>query len=150
MIQSSPNTGYHKIFPHIKVNVLMTVDCRFKLWTVFARSNAAIVGSNPTRSTDVCVCVCVTLCLGSGLATGWSPVQGVLPTVWKRLRKWRRGQGPTKGCRAIDEWMNEFINLKKMFRFKPACQFAERYHSAVRWALNTKYPVSANFCKLNE
>jgi hypothetical protein len=31
----------------------------------------------------VCVCMCVFLCLctGSGLATSWSPAQGVLPTV---------------------------------------------------------------------
>jgi hypothetical protein len=28
-------------------------------------------------------CVCVALCVGSGLATGLSPVQGVLPTVLK-------------------------------------------------------------------
>jgi hypothetical protein len=27
-------------------------------------------------------CVCV-LCVGSGLATGWSPIQGILPTVQK-------------------------------------------------------------------
>jgi hypothetical protein len=26
-------------------------------------------------------CVCAVLCVGSGLATGWSPVQGVLPSV---------------------------------------------------------------------
>jgi hypothetical protein len=42
------------------------------------------VGSNPTRSMDVCVrlfCVCVLLCVRSGLATGWSPVEGVLPSV---------------------------------------------------------------------
>jgi hypothetical protein len=26
-------------------------------------------------------CICVFLCVGSGLAIGWSPVQGVLPTV---------------------------------------------------------------------
>jgi hypothetical protein len=34
---------------------------------------------------DVCVClfcVCVDLCVGSGLATGWSPIQGVLPTMY--------------------------------------------------------------------
>jgi hypothetical protein len=41
---------------------------------------------------DVCVrlfCVCVVLCLGRGLATGWFPVQGVLPTVYriKKLKK---------------------------------------------------------------
>jgi hypothetical protein len=41
----------------------------------------------------VCLfCVCVVLCVGSGLATGWSPVQGVLPTVYriKKLKKWPR------------------------------------------------------------
>jgi hypothetical protein len=46
------------------------------------------VGSNPIWGMNVSVrlfCVCVVLCAGSGLATGWSPVQG-----------------PTKGCRAID------------------------------------------------
>jgi hypothetical protein len=31
-------------------------------------------------------CVCVVLCLGRGLATSWSPVQGVLPSV--RSRNW--------------------------------------------------------------
>jgi hypothetical protein len=41
-----------------------------------SRSNTAIVGSNSTWSMDVCVplcCVYVVLCIGSGLATGWSP-----------------------------------------------------------------------------
>jgi hypothetical protein len=41
--------------------------------TVFARSNAGILGSNPIRGMDVCArlfCVCVVLCVGSGLATG--------------------------------------------------------------------------------
>jgi hypothetical protein len=28
-------------------------------WTVFARPNAGIVGSNPIQGMDVCVCVCV-------------------------------------------------------------------------------------------
>jgi hypothetical protein len=65
----------------------VTVTARSKAWTVFARSNAGIVGSNPTQGMDVlCVCmclfcVCVVLCLGSGLATGWSLVQGALPAV---------------------------------------------------------------------
>jgi hypothetical protein len=64
---------------------------RSKAWTVFARSNAEIVGSNPTQGMDVCVyCVFV---LGNGLATGWSLVQGVLPTLY-RLENWKSGQGP--------------------------------------------------------
>jgi hypothetical protein len=41
--------------------------------SVSARSNAGVVGSNPTQGMDICVCVysvCVVLCVGSGLATG--------------------------------------------------------------------------------
>jgi hypothetical protein len=55
-------------------------------------------GSNPTRCMNVCVClfwVCVLLCVSSGLATDWSPIQGVLPTAY-RLRNWKRGQGPQR------------------------------------------------------
>jgi hypothetical protein len=37
----------------------ITVAARSKVWTVFARSNAGIVGSNPTRGLDVCVCVLI-------------------------------------------------------------------------------------------
>jgi hypothetical protein len=51
---------------------------RSEACTVFARSEAAIMGSNPTQGMDlwcVCVCVCafvcvyVVLCLGRGIAT---------------------------------------------------------------------------------
>jgi hypothetical protein len=92
----------------------ITVAARSEAWTVFARSNAGVVGSNPTQGMNVCLrlfCVCVALCVGRGLATGWSLVQGDLPIVWNRLRNWRRGQGPTKGYRAIDdEWVSEWMN----------------------------------------
>jgi hypothetical protein len=60
------------------------MDGRSKAWTVFARSNVGIVDSNPTQGMDVCVCVytvCVVLCVGSGIATGSSLVQGVLPSM---------------------------------------------------------------------
>jgi hypothetical protein len=40
--------------------------------------------------------ICVALCLGSGLTTGWSLVQGVLPSE-KWLRNWIRGLGPWMG-----------------------------------------------------
>jgi hypothetical protein len=30
---------------------------RSKAWTVFARTNTVIVGSNPTQDMDACVCV---------------------------------------------------------------------------------------------
>jgi hypothetical protein len=44
------------------------------------------------------LCVCVVVCVVSGLATGWSPVQGVLPSVY-RIKKPKNGHGP-KGHRA--------------------------------------------------
>jgi hypothetical protein len=81
-----------------------TVAAPFKAWTVFALSNAVIVGSNPTQGIDACVLlfrVCVILCAGSDLATGWSSVQVALPTVY-RIKNLKSGQGSTKGCRAID------------------------------------------------
>jgi hypothetical protein len=50
--------------------------------------------------------VCVVLYVGSGLATGWSLVQEVLPSVCS-IMKLKSGQGTTKGCRATNEW-NKF------------------------------------------
>jgi hypothetical protein len=44
-----------------------TVAARSKAWTVFARSDAEIVGSNPTQGMNVCVYS--VFVLGSGLAT---------------------------------------------------------------------------------
>jgi hypothetical protein len=35
--------------------IAITVAARFKAWTVFARSNTGVVGSNATRGIDVCV-----------------------------------------------------------------------------------------------
>jgi hypothetical protein len=56
---------------------------------------------------DVCVCVrlfcvCVFLCVGRGLATCWSLVQGVLQSV-NKITKLNKGQGPTKGRTVIKE-----------------------------------------------
>jgi hypothetical protein len=82
-----------------------TVAARSKAWTVFSRSNAGMVGSNPTQGMDVCVrlfCVCVGLRVGSGLATGWSPVQGVLPIVDRIKKLKKRQRSNKKDCRAID------------------------------------------------
>jgi hypothetical protein len=50
-----------------------------------------------SHSRHVCLCVrlfCV--CVGSGLATGSSPVQGVLPTVF-RIKKLKTRPKPNKG-----------------------------------------------------
>jgi hypothetical protein len=82
--------------------MMITVAARSEAWTVFARSNTGIMGSNPTWGTDVCVhlfCVCVALCVGSGPDMGWSPVQGALPIVYKETEE--SGQGP-KGCWSLE------------------------------------------------
>jgi hypothetical protein len=39
---------YHPLWP-------ITVAARSKAWTVFARSNAGIVTSNPTQGIDICI-----------------------------------------------------------------------------------------------
>jgi hypothetical protein len=83
-----------------------------KAWTVFARSNTGLVGSNPTQGIDVYVrlfCVCVVLCVGSGLGTGWSLVQGVLQTVQK-YKKIEEEARPNK--KAIEPFRNEWMNVR--------------------------------------
>jgi hypothetical protein len=78
---ASTASGMH----YLNRNTIVCVAARSKAWTVFASSKAGIVGSNPTQTYwYLCVrlfCVCVVLCVDSGLATSWSPVQGVLPSV---------------------------------------------------------------------
>jgi hypothetical protein len=56
---------------------------RSKARTVFGRSNIGIAVSNPAWGMDVCprfFCFMLS-CVGRGLASGWSPLQEVLPTV---------------------------------------------------------------------
>jgi hypothetical protein len=102
-------------------------------------------------------CVCVALCLGRGLATGWSLVQGVPPSVKQWLRNWRRGQGPTKGCRVIVEWMNEFWELspwRRVFLGKFAVISADRtfpsfYNAMDHYRVQRIHSVDPVFIKLN-
>jgi hypothetical protein len=61
----------------------VAVGARSKAWTVFASSDAGIVGSNLTQGMDIWRVYAFILCLDSGLAAGWSPVQGVLKSVKK-------------------------------------------------------------------
>jgi hypothetical protein len=60
---------------------LVIVAARSEAWIVFARSGARILGSNPSQGMDVWCVYAFILCLGRGLATGWSLAQGVLPSV---------------------------------------------------------------------
>jgi hypothetical protein len=69
----------------------ITVAARSKAWIICARSNAGIMGSNPIQSIDICMhlfCVCVVLCVDSGFMMGWSPIQGVLLTVYRIEKLW--------------------------------------------------------------
>jgi hypothetical protein len=79
----------------IDVHTPIRVASPSKAWTVFARSNTAILGSIPTQDMDVCVCfffcVCVVLCVGSGLATGSSLV------CVKKIEKLKKRPGSIKG-----------------------------------------------------
>jgi hypothetical protein len=96
---------------HILMLVLTQLVCgRHKSSTVFARSNAGVVGSNPTRGMNVCVRFSVfVLCVRRGLTTGWSPSRESY-RLCIGLRNWKSGQGPTKDCRTIDGWMNELMS----------------------------------------
>jgi hypothetical protein len=59
------------------ITLLIKMAAQYKTWNVFSRSNTGIVGSNPTRGMDVYVLYSV--------CRDWSPVQGVLPTVYELL-----------------------------------------------------------------
>jgi hypothetical protein len=83
------------LYKYLKVEQIAEA-ARSKAWTVFACLNAGVVALNPTRGMDVFLrlfCVCVVLCVGSGLAMGWSRVQRVLLTVY-RTNNWKSDQGP--------------------------------------------------------
>jgi hypothetical protein len=89
----------------------VTAAAGSKAWTVFVLSNTGIVGSNPTQG----MCVCLRLfcvCIGSGFATGWSPVQGVLNTVLG-LRNWSE----TK--RFMDALCSKWEQQEKEREYKP-------------------------------
>jgi hypothetical protein len=68
------------------VHTPVTVTQWSKSWTVLARLDAGIVGSNPTRGMHVYMyvyvySVFVLSCVGTGLAMSWSLVQGVPLTL---------------------------------------------------------------------
>jgi hypothetical protein len=97
---------FHKtqeMFDQLSIKRPITVAARSMTWTIFSRSNIEIVGLNPAGGMDFCVilfCVCVVLCVGSGLTTGWSPVQGVLPTVCRIRKTEKEAKAQQEGCRA--------------------------------------------------
>jgi hypothetical protein len=91
-------------YAYLITGLPITVAARFKAWTVFARSNAGILGSNPTQGMDVCVCVYsvfVLFCMQVEALRRPDPSSKESCQLCIRSRNWRSGQGPTKGSRAI-------------------------------------------------
>jgi hypothetical protein len=85
----------------------ITVASRSKAWTIFAHSNAGIVGSNPIEGMDVWVLlfyVYVVLYVGSGLASGSSGVQKSY-RLFIGLSNWEVARIQRKDCRAIGSWV---------------------------------------------
>jgi hypothetical protein len=102
-------------------NGRLTVAEQSKACTVFVRSEAWIVGSNPTQDMDVwCMrlfCVCVVLCLGRGLATSWSPVQGVLPSVkwwWNWEIRPTLQSGSERKRKTVVRWKSTDVSEKNI------------------------------------
>jgi hypothetical protein len=55
-----------------------------------------------SRHGSLCLFCVVVMCVGNGLATGWSPFKESYRLKPKKVRYWKKnGQGPTKDCRAI-------------------------------------------------
>jgi hypothetical protein len=76
--QTYRNCKAQDLLTAVESFTMFPVAARSKVWTAFVRSNAGIMGSKPTRGINVCVrllCLCVVLCVDSGLATDWTPVQ---------------------------------------------------------------------------
>jgi hypothetical protein len=62
----------------------ITVVVRSKARNIFAHSNTGMVLSNPTGGMVVCLLSSMlkVSCVDNGLATGWSSLLGVQPTVY--------------------------------------------------------------------
>jgi hypothetical protein len=90
----------------------ITLAALSKAWTLFERWDCSW---NPNQGMDISVrlfCACLILCVGSGLATDWSPSKESYRLLIG-LRNWRSDQGPIKGCRTVDipEWNSVFRKL---------------------------------------
>jgi hypothetical protein len=96
--------NYVITYKHVYGQVMpSTVATRSKAWTVFARTDAGIVGSNPTQGMVVYVLsVFVLFCVYVAALQRTDPPSKVSYWLCIGFRNWKSGQGPTKGYRAID------------------------------------------------
>jgi hypothetical protein len=80
------------------------VAARSKAWTVFARLNTGIMGSNPTWGIDVCVrlfYVCAVLCVQVAALRRADQPSKETYRLCKRSRNWKATKVEQKGCRAV-------------------------------------------------
>jgi hypothetical protein len=141
----------------------ITVSAESTAWTVFARSNAGIVGSNSTQGMDVCVhlfCVYVVLYVGIGLATGWSPVQGVLPTVYRIQKLEKRPRPKQRGVKSKVVHVLNKLSTTPWRRMGSECIDPRILDLGTRWrwvvgftprplysrGKNTRYPLDRRLC----
>jgi hypothetical protein len=74
--------------------------------------------------------VCVILCVGRGLATGWSRVQGVLPSVY-RIKKLKKRPRLNKGLQSHNNNNNNSNNLSFLIEYYGVKREATHYHFVV-------------------
>jgi hypothetical protein len=84
-------------------------------------------------------CLRAVLCVGSGLATGWSRIYGVLPTLYK-ITKLKNGQGPTTSRRAIDERIILNSWCKKVVEWTHRAQDRDKWWDVVNTVVNILIP----------
>jgi hypothetical protein len=95
---------------------------------------------------SVCVySVFVFSCVGSGLVTGWSPVQGVLPTVYKcKIKEPRKRRiRPDMGRSAIG-WMEEYLTNSTDNEWTTSLWTGERVKGLIKWNVNPPPPPNRN------
>jgi hypothetical protein len=91
--------------------VPITVAARSKAWTVFARPNVRIAGSNPTQGMEICVCVYSVFVYVAALR--WAEHSSKESyRLCKKHYETEEARAQQKGCKAIDwknEWMYEWM-----------------------------------------
>jgi hypothetical protein len=99
----------------------VTVAARSKAWTVFARSDAGFVVSNPTQGMDVWCVYAFILCLCCPVFRQ-RPCDGLITRprnvtfCEKWLRNWIRDQGPEWAGRAIEKKKSDCRVLTQVWR----------------------------------